>query len=122
MDFFDERILAALKDGKPKSFAALLGEVDFSHNTLLHHLERLAGQGFVVKEKAASNSFGRPRFAYHVPSRTVKQVTHVLEDSRVELVALPFSRLRHVCRFEKGGHCKQTKKNCSPQNCPRIRK
>jgi len=122
MDFFDERILVALKDGKPKSFAALLGEVGFSHNTLLHHLEPLAGQGFVVKEKAASNSFGRPRFAYHVPSRTVKQVTVALEDPYVELVALPFSRLRHVCRFEKGGYCKETKKNCTPQICPQIRK
>ena len=122
MDFFDERILAALKDGKPKSFAALLGEVDFSHNTLLHHLERLAGQGFVVKEKAASNSFGRPRFAYHVPSRTVRQVTVALQDPHVEVVALPFSRLRHVCRFEKGGYCKETRKNCAPQICPQIRK
>jgi hypothetical protein len=34
-------------------------------------------------------------------------------------VALPFSRLRHVCRFEKGGYCKETKKNCAPQICPR---
>jgi predicted transcriptional regulator len=57
MDFFDEWILAALKDGKPRSFATLLGEVGFSHNTLLHHLERLTDQGFVVKDKAASNGF-----------------------------------------------------------------
>ena len=34
MDFFDERILTALKDGKPRGFAVLLGEVGFSHNTL----------------------------------------------------------------------------------------
>jgi predicted ArsR family transcriptional regulator len=122
MDLFDERILAALKDGKPKSFAAFLGEVGFSHNTLQHHLERLAAQGFVVKEKPASNSFGRPRFAYHVPSRTIRQVNVALEDPHVELVALPFSRLRHVCRFEKGGYCKETRKNCSPQICRQIRK
>ena len=122
MDFFDERVLAALKDGKPKSFTALLSEVDFSHNTLLHHLERLAGQGFIVKEKAPSNSFGRPKFAYHMPSRTVKQVTVAHQDPHVELMGLPFSRLRHVCRFEKGGYCKETKKNCAPQNCPQTRK
>jgi len=122
MDFFDERILAALKDGKPRSFATLLGEVGFSHNTLQQHLEHLVAQGFVVKEKAASNSFGRPRFAYHMPPRTVKQVTVALQDPHVELVALPFSRLRHVCRFEKGGYCKETKKNCAPQICPQIRK
>jgi hypothetical protein len=79
-------------------------------------------QGLIVREKAASNSFGRPKFAYHVPSRTVKQVTVAFQDPHGELVALPFSRLRHVCRFEKGGYCKETKKNCAPQNCPQTRK
>src|SRR4030042_305286 len=122
MDFFDERILAALKDGRPRNFTTLLGEVGFSHNTLQNHLERLAAQGFVVKEKAASKSFGRPRFAYHVPSRTIKQVTAALEDPHLELVALPFSRLRHVCGIEKGGYCKETRKSCAPQNCRQIRK
>jgi DNA-binding Lrp family transcriptional regulator len=122
MDFFDERILATLKDGKPRSFTALLGEVGFSHNTLRQHLERLAAKGIIVREKVASNSFGRPRFAYHVPSRTMKQVAAALQNPCVELVALPFSRLRHVCRFEKGGYCKETKKNCAPRNCPQTRK
>ena len=122
MDFFDERVLAALKDGKPRSFAMLLVEVGFSHNTLQQHLERLVAQGLVVKEKVAANSLGRPRFAYHVPSRITKQVTVALQDPNVELAALPFSRLRHVCRFEKGGYCKETKRDCAPQICPQIRK
>jgi predicted ArsR family transcriptional regulator len=122
MDFFDERILAALKDGKPRSFTTLLGEVGFSHNTLQQHLDRLVARGLVVKEKMASSSLGRHRFAYRVPSRTVKQVPVALEDPHVELVALPFSRLRHVCRFEKGGYCKETRRDCAPQICPQIRK
>jgi len=63
-----------------------------------------------------------PDLPLHVPSRTVKQVIVALQDPHVELVALPFSRLRHVCRFEKGGYCKETKKNCAPQNCPQTRK
>jgi hypothetical protein len=29
----------------------------------------LTGQCFAVKDKAASNGFGRPRFVYQVPSR-----------------------------------------------------
>jgi len=122
MGFFDERVLAALKDGKPRSFTTLLGEVGFSHNTLRQHLERLAAQGFVVKEKVAANSLGRPRFAYHIPSRTTKQVTVALQDPYGELVALPFSRLKHLCRFEKVGYCKEAKKSCGPQNCPQTRK
>ena len=122
MDFFDERILAALKEGKLKGFTTLLGEVGFSHNTLQQHLDRLVAQGLVIKEKMASNSLGRPKFIYRVPSGTVKQVAAAVQDPRVELVAVPFSRLRHVCRFEKGGYCKEARKSCEPQNCPQTRK
>ena len=122
MDFFDERVLAALKDGKPRSFTTLLGEVGFSHNTLQQHLDHLAARGLVVKEKMASNSLGRPKFAYHVPSTATKQVTAALQNPYETLVTLQFTRLRHVCRFEKGGYCKETKKGCAPQICPQIRK
>jgi len=122
MDLFDERVLAVLKDGKPKSFTTLLGEVGFSHNTLQQHLERLTAKGLVVREKVVANGFGRPKFAYHIASKTAKQVTAALEDPTVELVAIPFNRLKHVCRFEKGGYCKETKRDCSSQICPQIRK
>jgi predicted ArsR family transcriptional regulator len=122
MDFFDERVLTALKDSKPRSFTVLLSEAGFSHNTLQQHLKRLMAQGLIVREKAAANSFGRPKFVYHVPSWTTKQVSLALQDPHVELVALPFSRLRHVCRFEKGGHCKETRRDCAPQICPQMRK
>jgi predicted ArsR family transcriptional regulator len=122
MDFFDERILTMLKDGKPRGFTTLLNEVGFSHNTLQQHLERLTAKGFVVREKVAANGFGRPRFAYYVQSRATKQINAALEDPHVELVVIAFSRLRHVCRFEKGGYCKETRKDCAPQICPQIRK
>ena len=122
MDFFDERVLAALKDGKPRSFTALLGQVGFSHNTLQQHLGQLMAQGFVLREKVAANGFGRPKFAYHIPSRSTKQVIAALEDPHVELVAIPFRRIRHICKFEKGGYCKETKRGCMPQICPQIRK
>jgi predicted ArsR family transcriptional regulator len=122
MDFFDERILTMLKDGKPRGFTALLNEVGFSHNTLQQHLERLTAKGLVVREKLAPNSFGRPKFAYHVQSRATKQINAALKDPHVELVAIAFNRLRHVCRFEKGGYCKETRKDCAPQICPQIRK
>jgi predicted ArsR family transcriptional regulator len=122
MDFFDERILAALKDGKPRGFTALLGEVGFTHNTLQQHLQRLTARGLVVKEKMASNNLGRPKFNYRVPSAATKQVIAALENPYEAFVTLRFTRLRHVCRFEKGGHCKETRKNCEPQNCPQTRK
>ena len=122
MDFFDQRILAALKDGKPKSFTELQSQVGFSHNTLQQHLTRLVEKGLVLREKDPARVFGRPKYVYHVLSKTIRQVDAALEDPGVELVTVPFSRLRHVCRFEKGGWCKMKKASCSPQICPQTRK
>ena len=122
MDLFDQRVLSALRDGKPQNFTALQSQVRFSHNTLQQHLKQLLEKGLVLKEKDPAKSFGRPRYVYHVPSKTAKQVVAALEDSDVEFVTLPFSRVRHVCRFEKGGWCKEKKGSCSPQICPQIRK
>ena len=122
MDFFDERSLTALKDGKPRGFTMLLGEVGFTHNTLQQHIGRLVTRGLIVKEKMASNTLGRPKFTYHVPYAAAKQVKAALENPYESLVTLQFSRLRHVCRFEKGGHCKETRRCCEPQICPQTRK
>jgi len=122
MDMFDERILAVLNDGKPRVFTQLLSEVGFSHNTLKRHLERLAERGLVAKEKPLSNERGRPKFAYLIPVRVRQQVSAALLDPSLEIVSLSFSRLKHLCRFEKGGYCKQAKKRCEAQNCPQIKK
>ena len=51
MDFFDRRILAVLKDGKPRKFNQILSEAGFSHETLRLHLNPLEEQGLVVKRK-----------------------------------------------------------------------
>ena len=112
---FDVRVLAALKDSKPRSFTALLSEVGFSHNILQQHLKHLMAQGLIVREKANADSFGRPKFAYHAPPSTTKQVSLTLQNPHVELVPLPFSPLRHVCRFEKGDHRKETRRECAPK-------
>jgi predicted ArsR family transcriptional regulator len=122
MGFFDEHVLAALKDGEHRGFAMLLGEVGFIHNTLQQHLDRLVTRGLVVKEKTASNSLGRPKFNYHVPSTAAKHVTTALQNPHEMLVTLQFTRLRHVCRFEKGTYCKEARKSRRPQICPQIRK
>ncbi len=122
MGFFDERILAELRDGELRTFATILAQVGFSHNTLQHHLERLTAKGLVIRQKTSANGFGRPKFTYHIPSLTKRQVTRAVEDPTVELFAIAFKQLRHVCRFEKGGYCKETRKNCMPQICPQIKK
>ena len=122
MDFFDKCVLSVLRDGRCRDFNELLGEVDFSHNTLRLHLRRLLDQGLVVKEKTPSKGTGRPRFTYSVPTKLHRQASRLLSDPFSEIVTLPFRKLRHLCRFEKGGYCKKIKSKCTPQNCLQILK
>ncbi len=122
MDVFDERILSVLKDGKPRLFTQLIDEVGFSHNTLKLHLEKLLTEGVLVREKTVSEGLGRPKFAYTISPKVKSQVSAALSDPSVELVHLPFSRLKHLCRFEKGGYCKEARTNCNPRICPQIPK
>ena len=34
------------------------------------------------------------------------------------MVSLAFQSLRHACRFEKGGWCKEVRGDCAPESCP----
>jgi DNA-binding HxlR family transcriptional regulator len=122
MGFFDQRILSARKNGEPYSFTALQSQVGFSHNTLQQHLTELVENGLALKEKDPARGSERPKYVYHVASKAAKQVAAALDNPEVELVTLPFSRLKHVCRFEKGSWCKERKRSCSPQICPQIKK
>ena len=122
MDIFDERILSVLKDGKPRLFNELLEQVGFSHNTLKLHLKKLLKEGVLVNQKVASAGLGRPKYAYGISNSAKRQVTSALSDPSIELVHLPFSRLKHMCRFEKGGFCKETRTGCNPRTCPQIPK
>ena len=122
MDFFDECILEALKDGRPRDFKQILRKVDFSHNTLRLHLSHLVDQRLVVKEKPPSKGLGRPKFMYSVPSKVSRQVHRLLSEDYAEIVSLTFNRLKSICKYEKCGYCKKIKGRCEAQNCPQILK
>ena len=98
------------------------GEVGFSHNTLRLHLERLVDKGLVMKQKMPKKGLGRPRFSYSLPPKLKRHIFLILSEPFTEVVSLPFSRLRHLCRFEKGGYCKKIKGACKAQNCPETPK
>jgi len=118
MDSFDERILSALRKAGSASFDWLVAEAGVSHNTVRLHLHRLVARGIVVKEKTPSKKRGRPSFTYSLSPKVNRQQLSAF----TETVTLNFSKLRHVCRFEKGGYCKQIRKRCEAQKCPQILK
>lgn len=38
-------------------------------------------------------------------------------DPYSELMVLPFDKLQHLCRHEKGRYCKELRDSCEPPNC-----
>jgi predicted ArsR family transcriptional regulator len=120
MDSFDRQILAVLKNGESLEFKQLLSEVGFSHNTLRLHIARLKPQGMVVHAEKTKNGPGRPILKYSLPPAIKQKVALTLTDPYTTIVSLTFQKLKHLCRFEKGGYCKATRRNCGAQNCPQI--
>jgi hypothetical protein len=55
---------------------------------------------------------GRPAILYSLSKHLVGRAEWS------EVVSLTFQRLRYVCRFEKGGWCKETKGMCTAEKCP----
>ena len=120
MDPFDTAIMNTLRDGKPREFQQILESVRFSHNTLRHHLDSLAEQRHILKEKRPVKGRGRPRFVYSIPLGKGKTPA-MLPSPLIGVVSLSFSKLSQICRFEKGGFCKKIRGPCSAQVCPQIR-
>jgi len=119
MDPFDEHIMRVIKDGRPRDFHQLLEEVGFSHNTLRLHLNTLVEKGRITREKMPAEGPGRPKFVYSKPPRSRHQASSTLSDS-AEVVTLTFKGLRRLCRFQRGGRCREIKDRCEAQNCPQI--
>jgi predicted ArsR family transcriptional regulator len=120
MDSFDRRILAVLKNSESLEFRQLLQEVGCSHNTLRLHIAKLKRQGMSVQAEKTENGPGRPILTYSLPPEIKQRVALTLTDSYSIIASLTFQKLKHLCRFEKGGYCKETRRNCGAQNCLQI--
>ena len=121
MDEFDEDTLDILRDGKPHSFNQILDKIDFSHNTLRLHIDKLVDQGLVSREKVTREARGRPTLVYSLSSVS-RRAALMLRSGVEDVVALPFTSLGQVCRFEKGGFCKKIRADCEARVCPQISK
>ena len=119
MDPFDEDILRTLRGRAPMNFQQILYEVGFSHNTLRLHLNNLVERGLIVREKMPTEGPGRPKFTYSTLGGLGRRASSTQAGSS-ETVTLPFRRLRRLCRFQRGGKCRETKELCEARICPKI--
>ena len=120
MDHFDKRILAVLKNSEAVDFKQLLQESGFSHNTLRLHIAKLKSQGMVIQTEKTKKAPGRPILTYSLPPELKQEFTLATTHPPQAVFTLTFQELKHLCRFEKGGYCKETKRKCKAKNCPKT--
>jgi predicted ArsR family transcriptional regulator len=118
MDPYDEEILKALEDGNSSNFNKILDTVSFSHNTLRLHLNSMVEKGLIIREKPPSKRRGRPTYLYRASAEALASAPGVSG----EVVALNFSDLKRLCRYQTGGRCRETRDRCEPEFCPQIMK
>lgn len=120
MDPIDNEIINALRNSKPLGFDDLLGKLSVSHNTLRLHLDEMAENGVIIKEKQPSKGRGRPSYVYSSSPKAVGRLKPHLNEV-TDVVSLSFEGLSQICRHEKGGFCKKLRRSCGASDCPQIR-
>ena len=92
------------------NLSQLVERSDLARQTVHNHLRHLVEIG-ILSHEAVKSGRGRPTILY----RRSRQPVEAGEG--VDLVALTFQKLRHACRFEKGGWCKEVRGKCAPERC-----
>jgi hypothetical protein len=91
----------------------LVDSSGFARQTVHNHLKHLTASG-IVSGEWVSHGRGRPEILYRVS----RQALRISEWEA--MVSLPFGRLKRVCRFEKGGWCKEARGECALDFCPLV--
>jgi len=111
MDWACRTLIEILKDKNDLSLSQLVEKSGLARQTVHNHLKHLLETSYLSQE-AVKSGRGRPTMVYH----RSKQHVEVLEE--VDVVRLKFQKLKHACRFEKGGWCKELRGKCASEKCP----
>lgn len=98
-----------------RSLVQLMEETGFSRATIFNHLPHLGDA--VSRELIRAKRRGRPSLIYKLAKARLNLEA---QSKPLGMVSISFPKLKHACRFEKGGFCKQLKKACASQTCPII--
>jgi len=110
---FEIPIARLIQDEGKLSLKDVIKKTGLSRQTAINNLKTLTEKGFLSRQTLVKGR-GRPTILYY---RTQKPV-NILKFGNA--VTLSFQKLKHVCRLEKGGFCKEKKCNCSQDLCPII--
>jgi predicted ArsR family transcriptional regulator len=103
-------LVEALSRNGALSLGQLIDRSGFARQTVYNHLNHLITAG-IVSKKTVGRDRGRPTILYSLSK-------HLVGVELSDVVSLTFQMLRHVCRFEKGGWCKETKGMRTAERCP----
>jgi predicted transcriptional regulator len=117
LDVFDRKIVDVLRvRNEPVALDDLVRDTGFARSTVIFHIERLISEGLVLREKKLREGRGRPKFLYRLVNEASKP------SIQPSIVLRGFSKLRKICKYEKGGYCKLAKNTCTNQNYRLIMK
>ena len=115
-----QRVADVLHDTDGRTLLEMMVELGTSKVSALKWLQSLEKDGFVYKTRLnKAGSKGRPKNVYH----PTKNLRTFMEKESSAAVVIDFSRLRTMCRYEKGGMCKAMLpklQKCESRLCPYL--
>jgi predicted transcriptional regulator len=113
-DIFCTTLAKTIEQNSKQNLNELIQKTGYARQTVHNHLKHLLNNGILRKE-IITNGRGRPTILYY---RTNVGLSEFLKPT---VVIIAFNRLKHICRFEKGGRCRERKEaKCSFEDCPII--
>ena len=104
-------ILVGVLESERMSLSQLVKKSGLARQTVHNHLKHLV-EADVVSQEAVKHGRGRPTVFYHKSKLPIETL------DEHDIVRLTFQKLKHACRFEKGGWCKEIKSKCAQEKCP----
>ena len=111
MDWACRSLVGFLDKESGTSLSQLVERSGLARQTVHNHLKHLVEEG-IASQEAVKRGKGRPTVLYRNSRRPIETV------EVADIVRLTFQKLKHVCRFEKGGWCKEVRSKCARETCP----
>ena len=116
-----QRVANVLHGSDGKTLKQMISELGTSKVSALKWLQALEKDGMVYRTRSINKPGirGRPQSVYHA-TRNMKSF---MEKESSAAVVIDFSKLKTICRYEKGGMCKAMLpklQKCESRLCPYL--
>ena len=121
-EFLVQKVGSILRGEEGKILKEMIQELGTSKVSALNRLRSLEKDGLIYRTRLTKLGIrGRPQNVYH-PTKNLKAFLE--KESPNAVVVLDFSKLKTLCRYEKGGMCKALLpklQRCESRLCPYLK-